>query len=622
MKFLKGIAYSFVLLLFLVNPTTASANNSFADVQPSDESFKEINYITERGIISGYTENGKKLYKPQNNITRAQASKMLIIATNNENHNGSHVKLKDVEPGSEQEHYIQKAVSLGIFKSDANGTFKPNEFVQRKELAAAVATAFKLTEPVSVAKPLHFTDIKKTDLNAAHINALYYAGVSRGDNGAFGQEKLLTRKQFALFVARAMDKQFQLKVSNPQLPTIAKGKAKVNDLNIRTGRSAYSGYIVGKLNAGDSFEVIGNYTDWVEIRYHNRPAYISKSSKYVEFLDADSKPIGAAQYFVKVKTGSDTLNVRTQPSANAVSTVIGKLNNNDIVEVHAEKNGWLLINFDGIPGYVNASYTEKVDTSSPGGDTGTGKLVGKVTVNGLNVRASASDASASIGKLNRGQKVDVIGLNGFWATINFNGKTAYVAKSYLKLLNQSSTPLKDRIIVIDAGHGGSDGGAAGNGILEKNLTLDVAKRVETKLKNAGANVLMTRTGDTFPTLKDRTDYAKKHYAETFVSIHGNSFSKPSANGAEVFYDSSGNPNGDESRLLAQYIQNNIVKMANMTDRGVKNTGFYVLKNNQVASVLVELGFMTNKEDAEKLKKNPDLFAEAIYQGLLQYYSAQ
>lgn len=620
MKVIKWILLGVAFSLFLANPVPASANNSFADVKPSDESYKEIHYITERGIISGYTENGEQLYKPQNNITRAQASKMLIIATKNEGHDGRHIQLTDVEPGSEQELYIQKAVSLGFFKTNANGAIKPNEFVQRKELAAALATAFKLSEPVSYSKPLHFTDIKKTDLNAHHINALYYAGVSRGDKGTFGQEKLLTRKQFALFVARAMDQQFKLSVSNPQPKVIAKGKSKVNDLNIRTGRSVNSGYIVGKLNAGESFEVIANFDDWVEIKYHNRPAYISKSSQYIDLLDADSKPIGASKYLVSIKTGTDTLNVRTLPSVNG--EIIGTFKNNDVAEVFQEKNGWLLVKLNGIPGYINGSFTEKVDTSTPGGSTDTGKLVGKVTAASLNVRSGPGDQHSKIGAITLGKKVDVKALNGYWATIDFNGKTGYVHKSYLKLLNQSAAPLKDRIIVIDAGHGGHDPGASGNGIIEKQLTLDVSKRVEAKLKNAGAKVLMTRSGDTYPSLSARTEYAKKNYAEVFVSIHGNSFLPNSpANGTEVFY-SSQNPNSNESRVLAQYIQNNIVKMASMTDRGVKQANFQVIRENNIAAVLVELGFMTNASDADKLKKNPDIFAEAIYQGLLQYYSVQ
>ncbi|AOV08757.1 N-acetylmuramoyl-L-alanine amidase [Sporosarcina ureilytica] len=619
MKKILQIAFSFVLLLFLAYPTPANANISFADVNKSDEFYEEVHYIANRGIISGYSENGKQLYKPRNNVTRAQASKMLVIATNNESQNGSNVTLRDVVPGSEQDYYIRKAIALGYFKPNSDGSFKPNEFVKRSELGTALAIAFKLNESVTLSKPLYFNDIKRTDNYAAHINGLYYAGVSRGNQGSYKPNSLLTRSHFALFVARAMESKFKLSASNPQPTIIGSGKSKVNNLNVRTSPSTSSGTVVGQLNQGEQFDVIDVHSNWVEIKYYNRPAFISKAKEYVEFLDADSKPVGAPTHLVKVKTGSLTLNIRTLPSINGA--IIGTLKDSEVVEVYGEKNGWLLIRHNDIPGYISASYTEIVNAPSPGDSTPTGKLLGKVTVSSLNVRSGTGTSHPVIDTLTRGQKVEVAALNGYWATIKFNGKTGYVHKSYLKLLNQSASPLKDRIIVIDAGHGGSDPGASGNGIVEKHLTLDVAKRVEAKLNRAGAKVLMTRSGDTFPSLEQRTEFAKTNFAEVFVSIHGNAFT-PSAHGAEVFYDKSTNPNGDESRILAQYIQNNIVRMTGMYDRGVKDAKFYVIRYNNVASVLVELGFMTNKSDAEKLKNNPDIFAEAIYQGLVQYYSAE
>lgn len=618
MKVFKQFAVGVALFLLLFNPGQVKASSTFSDINQSHEFYKEVNYISNLGIISGYQSNGKQIYKPYNNITRAQASKMLITATGNENHNGNHVKLTDVS-SKEQQYYISKAVSLGFFKLNNDGTFNPNEYVKRSELAIAVATAFNFKEPVTFSKPLHFHDVGRSDSYAPHVNALYYAGVSRGDKGAFGPSKLLTRGQFALFVARAMDNQFKLSVSNSQPAIVGNGKVKVNNLNVRTNPSTSTGKVVGQLNTGATFEVIEVHENWVEIKYFNRPAFISSARQYIELLDADSKPVGTPTSLVKVKTGSDTLNVRTLPSINGV--VIGKLANNEVVEVYGEKNGWFLILVNGLPGYINASYTEQADTSTPDANTGSGKLLGKVTVASLNVRSGAGTNNPVIDSVKRGQKIEVTALNGNWATIKLNGKTGYVSKVFLKLINQTSSPLKDRIIVIDAGHGGSDPGAAANGIVEKHLALDVSKRVEAKLKKAGANVLMTRSGDTFPSLKDRTEYAKKNFAETFVSIHGNA-ATPSASGSEVFYDTSGNPNGAESRVLAQYIQNNIVRMAGMNDRGAKDTGFYVIKNNNVAAVLVELGFMTNKSDANKLKseKYKDIYAEAIYQGLVQYYS--
>lgn len=615
MKMIRWMLYGFVAMLLVAKPIHTSANNDFADVKKTDESYEEIHYIANLGIISGYTENGKKLYKPQNNITRAQASKMLVVATNNEGHDGSHIKPKDMTPGSEQHYYVSKAVSLGFFKLNADGTFKPNEDVKRAELAVALATAFDIVQPVTLNHPLHFYDLSRTHPNAAHINGLYYAGLSRGDRGAFGPDRLLTRKHFALFVARSMEEKFKLSTSHTSKPVIGKGRITTPTLNVRSAPSVTNGTLVGTLKKGDTFEVIGERDNWLEIKYFNQPAFISNSTNYLDLLDADNKPLGSVTSYVKVKTGDDTLNVRTLPSVNG--TIIGTFKNGETIEVYGQKNGWLLTLINGLPGYVNAHYTEDVNESTPSSPD---KLLGKVTVASLNMRSGPGNQYPIVGALKRNQKVEVTSLDGYWATINYNGKTTYVHKSYLKLLNQSASPVKDRIIVLDAGHGGSDPGASGNGIIEKNLTLDISKRVEAKLKSAGAKVLMTRSGDTFPSLRARTEFAKANYAETFVSIHGNSFT-PSANGAEVFYDTSGNPNGNESRELARYIQNNLVKMANMTDRGIKDTGFYVIKNNNVASVLVELGFMTNASDAEKLKKNPDIFAEAVYRGILEYYAA-
>ncbi|MBU8881153.1 N-acetylmuramoyl-L-alanine amidase [Bacillus sp. FJAT-29790] len=249
------------------------------------------------------------------------------------------------------------------------------------------------------------------------------------------------------------------------------------------------------------------------------------------------------------------------------------------------------------------------------------KLSGKVTVSSLNVRSSP-DASASIvGKLTVGNIVAVHEINGYWAKISYNNQIAYVHKTYLKLKNNSGSVLKDRVIVIDPGHGGKDPGASGNSLNEKTVVLEVAKLVQAKLESQGAKIVMTRSGDTFPTLGDRVTTSQNSYGELFVSIHANAASA-SAKGAETFYDDSANANGSESNELAKEIQKQIVALAGMTDRGVKNTGFYVIKNQNVPSVLVELGFITNAEDAAKLgsAQYQELYAEAIYRGILNYYS--
>ncbi|QPA30734.1 N-acetylmuramoyl-L-alanine amidase [Thermaerobacillus caldiproteolyticus] len=246
---------------------------------------------------------------------------------------------------------------------------------------------------------------------------------------------------------------------------------------------------------------------------------------------------------------------------------------------------------------------------------------GKVTAQSLNVR-SAGNANASIvGKLNYGTVVNVYEINGYWAKISYGKINGYVHKSYLKLKNVNGNPLQGRIITVDAGHGGTDSGAIGNGAYEKNIVLSVAKKLQQKLEKAGAKVIMTRANDTYKTLEERVQIAKNNYAELFVSIHVNSASA-SANGSETYYDTSTNPNGYESYLLAKEIQQQLVKNANMLDRGVKDNNFYVIRYNTVPSVLVELGFITNKSDVQKLTSDEyqNIFAESIYNGIVQYYN--
>jgi N-acetylmuramoyl-L-alanine amidase len=253
-------------------------------------------------------------------------------------------------------------------------------------------------------------------------------------------------------------------------------------------------------------------------------------------------------------------------------------------------------------------------------DEGTVIAKGKVTAQTLNVRSSGSTNALVVGQLSNGTIVNVYSIQGYWAKISYGNLRGYVHKSYLKLQNVSGSVLAGRIITVDAGHGGTDPGTIGNGANEKDIVLSVAKKLKQKLEAAGAKVIMTRESDTYPTLEERVNIAKQNYAELFISIHVNSAS-PSAKGTETYYDTSTNPNGYESYLLAKEVQAQIVANANMVDRKVKDEAFYVIRNNTVPSILVELGFISNTEDVKKLTSDQfqNIFAESIYNGIVQYY---
>lgn len=189
------------------------------------------------------------------------------------------------------------------------------------------------------------------------------------------------------------------------------------------------------------------------------------------------------------------------------------------------------------------------------------------------------------------------------------------------------TGLEGRTIVIDAGHGGHDSGTSGHGQVEKHLALDISKRLQTLLRNAGGNAVMTRSDDRFLRLPDRPSVANRMGADAFLAIHLNSTgSKRNIwSGTETYYHFQ----DPICRELAQHIQANLVQAIGLPDRGAKSdtriapkSGFSVLRNAKVPAVLIEVGYLNHPGDAAKLS-NPAFrqrAAEGIMAGLRSYFS--
>lgn len=171
-------------------------------------------------------------------------------------------------------------------------------------------------------------------------------------------------------------------------------------------------------------------------------------------------------------------------------------------------------------------------------------------------------------------------------------------------VNQAPT---ESIVVIDAGHGGSDGGAGntldGNYIKEKDINLSVATKVASILRENGIHVEMTRTGDTYPTLDERAEFANWLNASIFVSVHSNSVENaPNANGIEVFYatENNGDSYGLRSQELANSILNRLIANTGAKSRGVKTASHAVTRKSNMPASLVEIGFMTNETELRNL----------------------
>ncbi|MCY7765352.1 MULTISPECIES: N-acetylmuramoyl-L-alanine amidase [Bacillus] len=183
---------------------------------------------------------------------------------------------------------------------------------------------------------------------------------------------------------------------------------------------------------------------------------------------------------------------------------------------------------------------------------------------------------------------------------------------------QAAEPIEGKTVYIDAGHGGEDSGAVGNGLFEKDINLAVSEYVTDKLKAEGANPVASRSDDHFLTLEDRVAKASANHADLFVSIHVNS-GVASASGTETYFQS--DYEGENSRRLAADIQSQLVSSLQTRDRGVKESDFYVITYSQMPSVLAELGFITNSSDADKLgsEEYQQKAADAIVNGIDSYY---
>ena len=189
---------------------------------------------------------------------------------------------------------------------------------------------------------------------------------------------------------------------------------------------------------------------------------------------------------------------------------------------------------------------------------------------------------------------------------------------------KKANSLSDIIIMVDAGHGGNQPGTTGvNGDLEKELNLDVSLKVEQKLKNLGFTVKMVRTSDKSVDNFKRADMANEALADIYLSVHANSALNPEANGIEVLYypNNTGSIKYENQSPLAKSILDAVIKSTGAKSRGiVQRPDLIVLKNTQMAAALVEIGFMSNAEEANKLRESGyrDSLAEGIANGIRNY----
>ncbi|WP_079708411.1 N-acetylmuramoyl-L-alanine amidase [Paraliobacillus ryukyuensis] len=258
----------------------------------------------------------------------------------------------------------------------------------------------------------------------------------------------------------------------------------------------------------------------------------------------------------------------------------------------------------------------------------------KIDTDNLNIRNGPSLESDVIGQADTGETYQLNERKDGWVSIYFNNSIAWVSSEYVTISDENneknhdqtvhvqkdSIPtetknnpnalLKNKVIVIDPGHGGRDVGAIGvSGGYEKKYVLHTAHNLKTYLEHLGAIVHLTRETDNYKMLSSRASYANYQRADVFLSLHYNSSPQyPSVKGiGTFFYDKN-----DET--FASIMQEELIKTTNSEDRHAQFGDFQVLRTNHQPALLLELGFISNA--AEELNIQTIAYQRKISQGVM------
>lgn len=237
------------------------------------------------------------------------------------------------------------------------------------------------------------------------------------------------------------------------------------------------------------------------------------------------------------------------------------------------------------------------------------------------LRTGPSPIYPEVNSIYKGQNFHKISKTGKWIQVeSSNGKEkGWVAGWHTNLnieadANPNAKPLKDKTIVLDPGHGGSDQGASSNTkkhSREKVYTLKTAKELKSLLEKEGAVVNMTREADEYVTLEQRNIKG-----DAYISIHNDSLKSAKANGSTVYWYK------DNQEALAETISATLQKKALLTSKGARQENYQVLRQTDVPAVLLELGYISNPTDEDMItdKLHRHILEKAVVDGLRSYFS--
>jgi N-acetylmuramoyl-L-alanine amidase len=366
-----------------------------------------------------------------------------------------------------------------------------------------------------------------------------------------------------------------------------------------------NGRIVGYLKQGQTVYISETEDGWEKI----------VTPLFAGWVSSDYLASGEDKETALRRTGwvtADSLNVRERPSLKAER--VENITYGQQVQITSKQGKWYQIITDhGKTGWVSSEY---ISTASPAASQWV-----TVLYNDVNIRSAPSLDGNIKATARYGERYRVLGKIGNWYEIEIVGQgSGYIAGWLVSTsADGKSEPktLKGKTIVIDAGHGGKDSGAISHtGVMEKTLTLRTAQLLKEKLQAQGANVVMTRSSDRHVSLPERVQTAYRYHADAFISIHYDSAKNQHAKGMTVYYYDM-----FSDYLLALSLEHPFSRMTSIPFRGVSFGDYYVIRENELPSVLMELGYLSNPTEASIVATDQyqQQVTDAIVNGLRNYF---
>lgn len=602
----------------------------------------------DKGYVNGYPGN---VFKPNDMVSRAEFIKMLdvVFLVPME---GTGCQYKDVGENKWYAKYIWAAVKAGYMGIYSADSLKPELPISRQDAAALITDLTGITGGNEVKA---FKDAAQiADYAKEQVNTLVSAGIMNGDtNGSFRPEDGISRAEAVALINRTM-------VYNMSEHLNSTLEVKGSVVNIRSGPdTAYA--VLTKAYQGDSLTAsLRSSNSWYRVMVDNKTGWIS--GEYVEEVNSTgnntdtsnisnntagkSNEAGATtgnEKDISNSDQSDTNNVEeiSFKPVNSILAVTGSVVNirsgpgtsynviaktylgNKLTASLLSSNNWYVVMTGGVPGWISADYVKlvTVDNTVTNGNT---IISSNTNTNGNSAQGVESEADRGTVKTDRGGDIDIYRPTGDTEDINTQldgNETGIVPPTGSDYVNNN------RLIVVDAGHGGYDSGAVGvSGTFEKDINLSIALKLSELLKSSGYEVLLTRSDDTFIPLKERSVIADNAKAGLFISIHCNATDSHDGYGIETYTQKElYKPvfeHQEECIYLAALVQKELVEALGLHDRGIKKKNLSVCRETNAPTVLIETAFIDNQ--AEELLLNDQAFqnkaAEAIKRAVDKYFA--